>query len=455
MKKASLPMRQRAIALRQPTLALALLAICGLAPAMDLLQAYDAARQNDPNILAARAAADIGRERLPQAIAQQLPNVSFSAQYGKNQLASTSPNFLGVDQTINTEYPSTSQTLTIRQPIYRGYLFAQTRQAQAQFEDAEATLAQEEQNLLARVTGSYLEALLSQEQLELVLAQRAANTTQLDIARKAFAAGAGTRTDIDEAQARLDSTLALEIEARQNMAYTLRQLEQLTGSPAGVLARLNLANFTLTDPQPADLDSWIARAERSSPQLRSLQAQLETARQEVEKASSGHEPTLDATVQWTSSASENVYNIRNSYTNASVGVQLTIPIYSGGYTSSQVRQALAQQERASQALEAGRRDLGMRVFRELRGVTENIPKVRALEKALSSAEQLIVSNRKSFQAGTRTVIDILNAEQQRFLVLRDLAQARYVYLSARVRLLSLVGEADLGALTTINQMFGP
>lgn len=455
MKKASLPMRQRAIALRQPTLALALLAICGLAPAMDLLQAYDAARQNDPNILAARAAADIGRERLPQAIAQQLPNVSFSAQYGKNQLASTSPNFLGVDQTINTEYPSTSQTLTIRQPIYRGYLFAQTRQAQAQFEDAEATLAQEEQNLLARVTGSYLEALLSQEQLELVLAQRAANTAQLDIARKAFAAGAGTRTDIDEAQARLDSTLALEIEARQNMAYTLRQLEQLTGSPAGVLARLNLANFTLTDPQPADLDSWIARAERSSPQLRSLQAQLETARQEVEKASSGHEPTLDATVQWTSSASENVYNIRNSYTNASVGVQLTIPIYGGGYTSSQVRQALAQQERASQALEAGRRDLGMRVFRELRGVTENIPKVRALEKALSSAEQLIVSNRKSFQAGTRTVIDILNAEQQRFLVLRDLAQARYVYLSARVRLLSLVGEADLGALTTINQMFGP
>ena len=455
MKKASLPMRQRASALRQPTLALALLAICGLAPAMDLLQAYDAARQNDPNILAARAAADIGRERLPQAIAQQLPNVSFSAQYGKNQLASTSPNFLGVDQTINTEYPSTSQTLTIRQPIYRGYLFAQTRQAQAQFEDAEATLAQEEQNLLARVTGSYLEALLSQEQLELVLAQRAASTTQLDIARKAFAAGAGTRTDIDEAQARLDSTLALEIEARQNMAYTLRQLEQLTGSPSGVLARLNLANFTLTDPQPADLDSWIARAERSSPQLRSLQAQLETARQEVEKASSGHEPTLDATVQWTSSASENVYNIRNSYTNASVGVQLTIPIYSGGYTSSQVRQALAQQERASQALEAGRRDLGMRVFRELRGLTENIPKVRALEKSLSSAEQLIVSNRKSFQAGTRTVIDILNAEQQRFLVLRDLAQARYVYLSARVRLLSLVGEADLGALTTINQMFGP
>jgi len=222
-----------------------------------------------------------------------------------------------------------------------------------------------------------------------------------------------------------------------------------------VLARLNLANFTLADPQPADLDTWIARAERSSPQLLSLQAQLETARQEVDKASSGHEPTLDATLQWTSSASENVYNIRNSYTNASVGVQLTIPIYGGGYTSSQVRQALAQQERASQALEAGRRDLGMRVFRELRGVTENIPKVRALEKALSSAEQLIVSNRKSFQAGTRTVIDILNAEQQRFLVLRDLAQARYVYLSARIRLLSLVGEADLGALNAINHMFGP
>jgi len=171
MKKTSAPELQRANALCKHATALALLGVCGLAPAMDLLQAYEAARQNDPNILAARAAADIGRERLPQALAQQLPNVSFSAQYGKNRLASTSPNFLGVDQTINTEYPSTSQTLTIRQPIYRSYLLAQTRQAQAQFEEAEATLAQEEQNLLARVTGSYLEALLSQEQLELVLAQ--------------------------------------------------------------------------------------------------------------------------------------------------------------------------------------------------------------------------------------------------------------------------------------------
>ena len=429
-----------------------LLSFSSIVPAMDLLQAYQAAQQQDATILASRAAAQAGRERLPQARSQLLPNVAMSVGRNQNNLVNTTPNSLGQEQTSETQYPSLNRTLTVRQPLFRTYLLAQYQQAQAQVQDAEATLAQDEQNLAVRVGGAYFEAMLTHEQLALVLAQRTAYTTQLDAARKALAAGSGTRTDVDDAQARLDMNVALEIEARQNVSYTLRQLEMLVNQPVDKLATLDVAKLELLDPQPNVLQDWIARAETSSPQLQSLRAQAEASRQEVKKASSGHYPTLDAVAQWSRSESENILNVASRYTNASVGLQLNIPIFSGGYVNSSVRQALASQEHAEQALEAGRRDLGVRVYKEFRGVTENIPKVRALELALRSADQLVLSSRKSFQAGSRTVMDVLNAEQQRMVVLRDLAQARYMYLIAKIRLLALVGAADDEAVAAINRM---
>ena len=186
--------------------------------------------------------------------------------------------------------------------------------------------------------------------------------------------------------------------------------------------------------------------------MQSLKAQVEVARQEVDKAKAGHYPTLDAVAQWSRSDSENVLSINSRYTDNAVGLQLNIPIFSGGYVNSLVRQALAGLDRAEQVLEAGRRDLGVRVHKEFRGVTENIPKIRALEQAVRSSDQLVLSSQKSFQAGSRTVVDVLNAEQQRMVVLRDLAQARYMYLISKIRLLALVGEADAQAVAAINRV---
>ena len=419
---------------------------------MDLLQAYQAAQQQDATILASRAAAQAGRERLPQARSQLLPSISASVGRNQNNLVSIVPNSLGQEQTSESHYPSSNRTLTVRQPLFRSYLAAQYRQAEAQVQDAEATLAQDEQNLAVRVSGAYFEAMLTHEQLDLILAQRTAYTTQLDAARKSLAGGSGTRTDVDDAQARLDMNAAQEIEARQNMDYTLKQLEILVNQPVDKLATLDVAKLELLDPQPNVLQDWIDCAEARSPQLQSLRAQTEASRQEVKKASAGHTPTLDAVAQWSRSESENILNVQSSYTNGSVGLQLNIPIFSGGYVNSTVRQALAGQEHAEQSLEAGRRDLGVRVYKEFRGMTENIPKVRALELALRSADQLVLSSRKSFQAGSRTVMDVLNAEQQRMGVLRDLAQARYMYLISKIRLLALVGAADDEAVAAINRM---
>ena len=422
---------------------------------MDLLQAYEAAKLQDATILAARATAQAGRENLPQALAQLLPNISASVGYNKNNLISTTPNFFGIEQTTKTDYPSQNQTLTLRQPLYRPFLKSQYQQAGARVDDVNAALNQEEQNLVVRVVGAYFEAMLTYEQLNLVLTERQSYTTQLDVARKSFAAGSGTRTDVDAAQAQLDLNAAEEIHARQNMAFTLRQLEVLVNQPIDQISKLNVSKLQLLGPQPNILQDWIARSEQNSHEIKTLKAQLEVARLEVEKNKSGHYPTLDAIAQLSRSQSENITNTQNRYNNTSVGLQLNVPLFAGGAVTSSIRQALAARDRAEQLLEAGRRDLSLRVHKEFRSLTESIPKIYALEQALISADQLVLSSSKSFQAGSRTVVDVLNAEQKRSVVLRDLAQARYIYLISTIRLLALVGAADTEAVRSINQVLQP
>jgi outer membrane protein, protease secretion system len=435
---------RRALRLRALVAAAALLA--GSAWSMDLLQAYQAALQEDATVRAARAAADAARERLPQARAQLMPNIAFNAGRNHNNLDRTPTSSGGPD----APYYSFNQTLQLRQPLFRKPLWDGLAQAGHLVQDADATLERELQNLGVRVTGAYLEALLAQDQLELVLKQQAFTLIQLDAARKALAAGSGIRTDIDEAQARLDLNRAQELEARQHLDYTRRQLEVLTRHSVGELARLDAGKLTLRQPEPQDLDAWLAQAEAASPELQSLKARLEAARSEVAKAEGGHYPTLDAVVQATRSASENVTTPSSRYLNRAVGLQLNVPLYAGGYTSSVVRQALAEQTRAEEMLEATRRDLGLRLQREYRGVTEGIAKVGALEQAVRSAEQLVKSTRRSFEAGSRTLVDTLNAEQQLQGARRDLAQARYLYLISRVRLQALAGGDKEAAIAELN-----
>ncbi len=173
-----------------------------------------------------------------------------------------------------------------------------------------------------------------------------------------------------------------------------------------------------------------------------LRSRLEAARLEVHKAQAGHKPTLDAVAQVTRSGSENVTSPQSSYTNRQVGLQFNLPLYAGGAIQSVVRQALAEQTRIEETLEAVRRDLHIKLQNEWRGVTEGAKRMAALERAVNSSDQVVISTQKSFQAGMRTVLDVLNAEQQAQQARRDLAEARLGYVASRLRLLSLTGELD-------------
>ena len=433
------------------------LSLCGLAscvlaaPAvMDLRQIYQAALEQDATVRAARATADAGRERLPQAKAQLMPAVTANVGKNNNDLNTTSPNLLGQATTTNDKYLSDNRTLQLRQPLFNMQRWLQFEQAKSVVNEVEATLDREYQNLVVRVAGAYFETLMADEQLDLVLAQKATYTALVDAAKKGLSAGSGTRTDIDDAQSRLDMAMAQELEARQNQDLTRRQLQLLVNQPVMAVAKLNVPALKLSSPQPANLDDWTVKAEQNSPEIKALQARLEAARQEVKKAQAGHFPTLDAVAQWSNSGSENITRINSRYENKSIGLQLNVPIFSGGYVNSTIRQAVAEQTRAEESLEALRRDLGVRVHREYRGVSEGVMRVRALEQAVRSAEQMMKSTQMSLKAGSRTQLDVLNAQQQYTLAMRDLAQARYVYLMSKVRLASLVGDDTAASVDEIN-----
>ena len=418
--------------------------------ALDFKQVYQAALEQDATIRASRAAADSGRERLPQARAGLMPQVSASAGRNFNSLDTTSPNILGELGTINDRYFSDNKSVQLRQPLVNMQRWLQFEQAKSMVAETEATLDRDLQNLVVRVAGAYFEYLMSDEQLELVLAQKKMYTSLVDAAKKGLAAGSGTRTDIDDAQARLDMASAHELEARQNQDQTRRQLEVLINQPVASVAKLNVPALKLVGPVPASLDEWTSRAEKNSPEIKAMQARLEAARREVSKSQAGHLPTLDAVAQWSNSGSENITRINSRYENKSIGVQLNVPLFSGGYVNSTIRQAVAEQTRAEETLEALRRDLGVRVHKEFRGVSEGVMRVRALEQAVRSADQMMKSTQMSLKAGSRTQLDVLNAQQQYTMALRDLAQARFVYLMSKVKLASLAGDDAVASVDDVN-----
>ena len=444
-----------ALTVQHTLMGLALAAVCSAAPAMNLLQAYEAALEQDANVRAGRAALASGLERLPQARSQLLPLVSANFGRNQNQLSTTSVNILGNASVSRDDYFSFNQSLTLRQPLFNLPRYFQYKQAQDLVQESHANYEREVQNLVVRVGSAYMEALLASESLKLVEAQKKQYTTVLEAARRAFSAGTGTRTDIDDAQSRLDMALANELEARQNEDYTRRQLEVMINLPVMTLSGLGAQGVAALPDVVKALPEWVELAQTGNPEVKALLARLEAADKEVFRAKSAHAPTLEAVAQWSDSGNENVTRINSSFENKAIGFQLTVPLYQGGAVSSQVRQAVAEKTRVTESLEALRRDLSLRVHKEYRGITEGTLRIRALEQAQRSAAQMVDSTVKSQRAGVRSILDVLNAEQQVAAVNRDLIQARYVYLISRLRLNALGGLDPLATMTEINQAFVP
>jgi outer membrane protein/protease secretion system outer membrane protein len=421
---------------------------------LSLLQAWQAARVNDPGLRAARAALAGARERVPQARAQLLPQIQLGVTRLSNDLSRDGQNVSQQQLRLFDRYPSANDTLSLRQPVFRIQQAVGVKQAQAVEREAEAIFAGEEQAFSVRVAVAYLETLLAQDTITLMESQRQFLEMSLLSSRRALESGFGTRTDIDAAQARLDLNRAQMMQARQQLDFARRQLQAWVAQPFGSLLAVDGQQIKqLNLAATYSLDEWLAKAERGSPEVRRLLAQHEGMSQEMNKARAGHLPTVDFIAQMQRSRSENTLSPQSRFQNSSMGFQVNVPLYSGGYVNSVTRQVSAELERLEESLSALRADIGVRVHREYRGVIEGRARVEALEVAVRSAEVALDSARKSMAAGVRTQVDVLNAEQQLSQARRDLSESRYAMLAAMVRLRSLAGESDETLMARLNTVF--
>ena len=421
------------------TLALATL-LAPAAQATNLTDVYRDAQTYDAQYAAARAASQAGQEKSAQARAGLLPQVNLNGNVRYNDVTSTLP---GGD----ARYDSNGVGINASQPLYRKQNFVQYEQAKNQTKIADMQFKLAGQDLILRVARAYFDVLESQDNIAFINAQKSAITEQLAAAKRNFEVGTATITDTHEAQARFDLAVAQEIAEQNNLNIRLRALEKLIGKPPGALDAL--IDNTLLQAEAITIDDWAERASKGNLQAEIQRLSKAIADQEIERTRAGHYPTLDAVAGYTVNNGQNFGSLQVDTRTASVGVELNLPIYQGGLTNSRVREAVSNQEKARQDLEAATRDASLQARQAWLNVNSGVARVRALEQALVSTQAQLDSTKLGLEVGVRTSLDVLNAEQQVLSARRDLAAARYAYLLSGLSLKAAdgsLGPADLAAI---------
>ncbi len=434
-------------------LSFVLAALFSSAPAIsaDLMQVYREAQSNDQQYLAARAAADAGREKGPQGLAGLLPSINASANtlWNENRYDATSQQRI-IDKSFNTH----GYNVTLTQPLFRWGNIVQYSQGKLQVVQAEANFAQASQDLILRVAQAYFDVLYAGENLKAVRANKQSITQQLEQAKKNFEVGTATITDSQEAQARFDLVSAQEIAAESELEVKRYALRVIVGKDTGELNRLK-PQAELKPPQPAAMEKWVEAAEKDSFSVQAQQAGAELAAKEVERTRAGHYPTLDAVASYgkNNSALSFLGTDTLETTSRNVGLQLNIPIFQGGYVNSKTREAAANKLAAEASLENTKRMAALSAQQSYLGVVNGLAQIRALNAALISSTSALESNKLGYEVGVRINIDVLNAENQVYVTKRDLAKARFDTLLAQLRLKAAVGTLGETDLEQINPLF--
>lgn len=422
--------------------------------AADLLSAYRDAVAYDAQYAAARAALDAGREKLPQGRAGLFPTIGLT---GYDQRNDTDSHRKSVPPTsTQAKYDTDGWTVTLTQPIFRWQNWETYNQSELMVTQSEAQFVQARQDLAVRLAQAYFDVLLAQEAVATTQAQKAAIAEQLESAKRNFEVGTSTITDTHEAQSRYDLAVAAEIAAQNDLTVKQQVLRMLTGKPPEHLKNLK-PGVVIGRPQPDEIDKWVETAEAGNPIVQASKAGLEIATREIAKQRAGHYPTLDlVATRGHSSSSGGLFGATTapaSKTDTStVGVQLAIPIFSGGATISRTREAVALREKALADLENTRRTAALQARQAYLGMTAGLSQVKAYEAALVSSQSSLDANKLGYEVGVRVNIDVLNAQSQLYDTRQKLVKARLDTLLAQLRLKAAAGnlvEEDLGAINAL------
>ena len=363
-----------------------------------------------------------------------------------------SPRRIFLDRKVRRIRNSSSGVVQLRQPIFNLDGIARYYQGVAQTSYSEAVFSGRAQELVVRVVGAYADAQYAEDQLALVTAQRDAYAEQKRVNERMFQKGEGTRTDMLETQAKYDVAEAQVIEAQDNLATARNTLAAIVGADITHLDPMS-DDFRIKPMQPAAFDDWKAIALEHNAEIAAQRYGVDAARQEINKSRAGHAPRLDLIASYSKNKSETINTFNQDSTVRSIGAQLSIPIYSGGYVNAASRQAVANHEKAKSDLDAKTNQTLVELRKQYSLVLSSATKIEALVKSVNSASALVEATRQSIKGGVRINLDLLNAQQQLFAARRDLAQARYGYLLSYLKLRNAAGTLGADDLRSVAGYF--
>jgi outer membrane protein len=466
---------------------LALLA-ANSAGAADLVAVYQRALQNDPQLREAEATRLAALEAKPQALSYLLPQLTgnglISRERDTGSQNTTETVTLppcsaavpagvpcaqtGTPSTIFETFPFSGRvettvhhyTIDLRQSLFRWQNWEALKRADSQVAQAEADYQAAQQDLMTRVSQRYFDVLGAQDDLEAQQVALLSVNRQLDQAEARYQIGLIAITDVEEARASHDSTAAAVIAAKRSLASTWELLREIIGDPFDTLAR-PIEPFEMASPDPISEDRWVEMALQQNLSLVSSRLSADIARENASITRGEHYPTLDLVGSAGKLTNDGIDTFDNGnpaggtfldQKQRSIGIQLTIPIYSGGLVSSQVRQAVYQHRAAKERLERVARQTEHDARDAYLGVLSEMSRVKALHRAVDSNLVALRATESGYEAGTRTAVDVLQSRQQWVQAQTSYAHSRYDYMLNVIKLQQAAGTLSEQSLQRINAL---
>jgi outer membrane protein len=416
-------------------LALALGLGCAQSQAGSLADLYQQALENDPQLKSAAASLQAGQEALPQARAALLPDVAMGAD----------ANWVDTENAGSND--STGVTLTLSQSVFSAARWYNLRRGEVLSEQAGLVFDQAQQTLVLRSVTAYLAVLRAINNLDSAQAEVRAIQRQLDQVNAQFEVGLIAITDVQEAQASLDNSVVRRIEAEGDLDNSYEALERLAGVPFRSIDALK-SDYPIESPTPEQPQPWLEKAWQNNLGIMIADSSIEVARRSAQSARAGHYPTLDLNASYDSDTS-GVSGFDSGET-STLGLALRVPLYQGGLTSSQSREAQALLDKAMQ----DRRDTLLAVTQLtrslLRNLRTNVQSVKARAQSIRSSETALQATQEGFNVGTRNVVDVLIAERTLYAAQRDYANARLDFIFNLFSLKQQLGTLSPDDLKTLD-----
>jgi outer membrane protein len=425
--------------------------------AADLVEVYNQALTSDPTFKVARATWMAKRENTPIARAALLPQLSATAGVNRVHTQLMGSKAEAVENDASADFYSTTKSygLSLTQPIFNFSNWAALRSANATVKQAEADFSSAAQELMFRVSSAYFAVLNAQDVLRYTREQKKAVAEQLRQQMQRFKVGLIAITDVNDAQATYDTVVAQEVKAQNDLQNQQEKLQEITGIRYDELTPLKEAP-PLVRPDPEDMELWVKKAEQQNYSLLSARYAATSARENISVKFGGHVPTLNVTGAYNYSRDNNLGGSETSggQKAANAGLSLNVPLFSGGSVSANTEQTRQLYQQAVAAQEKAYRTVMSETRQAYLGVMSGISKLQADKQEVQSKNSRLESTVNSYDAGMRTMFEVLQAQTDLYNSEKNYAADQYAYISSTLSLKLKAGILSVADLEIVNRWLG-